>query len=102
MHLYNVTLQKNTAITVAVYGSFSAPKMQEIAVGRGKYLDLIRPDENGHLVTICSMEVFGIVRSLAAFRFAIAQPSFAPWWPPFLSRPRDLCLFPMKLGRYPS
>lgn len=35
MHLYSLTLQKSTAITVAVYGSFSAPKMQEIAVGRG-------------------------------------------------------------------
>ena len=37
MHLYSLTLQKSTAITVAVYGSFSAPKTQEIAVGRGKY-----------------------------------------------------------------
>ena len=70
MHLYNLTLQKNTAITCAVYGSFSAPKMQEITVGRGKYIDLLRPDENGHLITICSMEVFGYVRSLSAFRLS--------------------------------
>eukprot|EP00992_Anisonema_acinus_P013135 TRINITY_DN8566_c0_g1_i3.p1 TRINITY_DN8566_c0_g1~~TRINITY_DN8566_c0_g1_i3.p1 ORF type:complete len:1206 (+),score=374.60 TRINITY_DN8566_c0_g1_i3:30-3647(+) len=68
MHLYNLTLQKSTAITCAVAGSFSAAKLQEIAVGRGKYLELLKPDENGHLTTLCSTEIFGVIRSLAAFR----------------------------------
>eukprot|EP01012_Entosiphon_sulcatum_P002881 TRINITY_DN10726_c1_g3_i1.p2 TRINITY_DN10726_c1_g3~~TRINITY_DN10726_c1_g3_i1.p2 ORF type:complete len:1220 (-),score=308.30 TRINITY_DN10726_c1_g3_i1:801-4439(-) len=68
MHLYNLTLQKPSAITCAIYGSFTAPKMQEIVVARGAVLELLRPDENGHMVTICTTDVFGIIRSLAPFR----------------------------------
>jgi splicing factor 3B subunit 3 len=52
----------------AVYGNFSAPKQQEIVVSRGKILELLRPNEQGRLVTVVSTEVFGTVRSLAAFR----------------------------------
>lgn len=52
----------------AVYGNFSAPKAQEIIVSRGKILDLLRPDENGKMQTICSTEVFGTIRQLMPFR----------------------------------
>jgi splicing factor 3B subunit 3 len=68
MHLYGVTLQRASAITCAIYGNFSAPKAHEIVVGRGKLLELLRPDENGKVQSILCTEVFGIVRSLAPFR----------------------------------
>lgn len=45
MFVYNLTLHKATAVTAAIFGSFSAPKAQEIVVARGKVLELLRPDE---------------------------------------------------------
>ncbi|CAG2056899.1 unnamed protein product [Timema podura] len=43
--------------------------MQEILVSRGKSLELLRPDPNtGKVHTLYTVEVFGIVRSLMAFR----------------------------------
>jgi splicing factor 3B subunit 3 len=69
MHLYNLTLQRSSAITHAVHGNFSGTKSQEIMVSRGKSLELLRPDPNtGKVHTLMSMEVFGIIRSLMAFR----------------------------------
>ncbi|XP_065348507.1 splicing factor 3B subunit 3 [Cloeon dipterum] len=69
MYLYNLTLQRSTAITHAVHGNFSGTKSQEIMVSRGKSLELLRPDPNtGKVHTLMSMEVFGIIRSLMAFR----------------------------------
>ena len=52
----------------AVYGNFSGPKAQEIIVSRGKVLELLRPDENGKMQTICSTEVFGTIRAIMPFR----------------------------------
>ena len=53
MHLFNVTLQKSSAITASVYGNFSAPRQQEIVVARGgRVLELARPDENGKVQTV--------------------------------------------------
>lgn len=52
----------------AIYGNFSAPKLQEIIVSRGKVLELLRPDENGRMQTICSTEVFGLIRAIQPFR----------------------------------
>jgi splicing factor 3B subunit 3 len=49
-------------------GNFTAPRQQEVVVGKGKVLELLRPDESGRLVTVLSTEVFGLVRSLLAFR----------------------------------
>lgn len=69
MYLYNLTLQRATGITHAVHGNFSGSKMQEILVSRGKSLELLRPDPNtGKVHTLLTVEVFGIVRSLMAFR----------------------------------
>lgn len=43
--------------------------MQEIVVSRGKILELLRPDANtGKVHTLLTVEVFGIIRSLMAFR----------------------------------
>lgn len=68
MYLYSLTLQQSTAIQKAIYGNFSAPKAQEIIVSKGKYLELMRPDENGKLQVIHSQEVFGIIRNICSFR----------------------------------
>ena len=47
----------------------SRSQVQEIVVGRGKILELLRPDDDtGKLLSICSTEIFGVVRTLIAFR----------------------------------
>ncbi|CBI33172.3 unnamed protein product, partial [Vitis vinifera] len=68
MYLYSLTLQQATGIVCAINGNFSGGKSQEIVVARGKVLDLLRPDENGKIQTILSVEIFGAIRSLAQFR----------------------------------
>ncbi|KAI1285558.1 Splicing factor 3B subunit 3 [Halotydeus destructor] len=69
MYLYNLTLQRAGGITHAIHGSFAGTKQQEIAVSRGKVLELLRPDPStGKVVTLLSVEVFGIIRSMMAFR----------------------------------
>ncbi|KAF4523972.1 hypothetical protein B566_EDAN013555 [Ephemera danica] len=69
MYLYNLTLQRASAITHAVHGNFSGTKQQEILVARGKSLELLRPDPNtGKVHTLLTVEVFGIVRSIMSFR----------------------------------
>ena len=76
MFLYNLTLQKGGGVKCAVYGNFSAPKAQEIVVSRNKVLELLRPDESGKMQTIVSTEVFGVIRSLAAFRLTGANRDY--------------------------
>lgn len=76
MHLYNYTLSRASGVQCAIYGNFSGPKAQEIVVSRGKSLELLRPNENGKLQTIVSTEVFGCIRSLAAFRLTGAQRDY--------------------------
>jgi splicing factor 3B subunit 3 len=69
MHLYNLTLQPPTAAVQAIVGNFSGARQQEIIVSRGTQLELIRVDtETGKLSTIVATDVFGSIRSLAAFR----------------------------------
>jgi splicing factor 3B subunit 3 len=68
MHLYNLTLQKSNAVTCAVHGSFSSPKEQEVVVSHGQAIELLRPDADGKLLSVCHMECFGLVRSMAALR----------------------------------
>uniref|UniRef100_A0A8C2CUJ5 Splicing factor 3B subunit 3-like n=1 Tax=Cyprinus carpio TaxID=7962 RepID=A0A8C2CUJ5_CYPCA len=69
MFLYNLTLQRATGISHAIHGNFSGTKQQEIVVSRGKILELLRPDANtGKVHTLLTMEVFGVIRSLMAFR----------------------------------
>lgn len=57
----------------AIYGNFSSPKAQEIAVSRGKVLELLRPDDAGKVQTIFTTEVFGCIRCLAPFRLTGAS-----------------------------
>src|SRR5256885_1750921 len=68
MFLYNISLQKTSAIIHTVYGNFSSPKAQEVVISRGKSIELLRPDENGKLQTVVSTEMFAVIRSLLAFR----------------------------------
>lgn len=60
----------------AINGNFSGGKSQEIVVARGKILDLVRPDDNGKLQTLLSVEIFGAIRSLAQFRLTGAQKDY--------------------------
>ena len=69
MHLYNLTLQPPSAITQAIVGNFSGARQQEIIVARGTRIELLRPDvQTGKVSTVVASDVFGSIRSLAAFR----------------------------------
>ncbi|KAL3080320.1 hypothetical protein niasHS_012425 [Heterodera schachtii] len=70
MHLYNLTLQGVTAINCAVHGSFTGnSKQQEVCVAKGSTLQLLFCDpKTGKISVLCSQEIFGVVRSLLAFR----------------------------------
>ncbi|KAK2076313.1 hypothetical protein QBZ16_000837 [Prototheca wickerhamii] len=60
----------------AIYGNFSAPKVQEIVVARGRVLELLRPDEQGRVQTVHSTDVFGEVRAIQPFRFPGGQQDY--------------------------
>ncbi|OSD06959.1 hypothetical protein PYCCODRAFT_1474347 [Trametes coccinea BRFM310] len=78
MHLYNLTLQAPTAITHAVAGNFSGSRTQEIIVSRGTRLELLRPDvQSGKVFTVIATDVFGSIRSLAAFRLTGGTKDYA-------------------------
>ncbi|KAL3318033.1 Splicing factor 3B subunit 3 [Cichlidogyrus casuarinus] len=69
MHLYNLTLQRASGITHAVHGNFSGAKQQEIAVAKGKVLELLKPDPlTGKILTLHTTEVFGTIRTIMPFR----------------------------------
>ncbi|KAL6757658.1 CPSF A subunit region-domain-containing protein [Haematococcus lacustris] len=76
MHLYHLTLSRASGIQSAAYGNFSGPKAQEIAVSRGKMLELLRPNELGKMVTVLSTDVFGCIRAIAPFRITGAQTDY--------------------------
>lgn len=76
MYLYSLTLQRPTGIVCAINGNFSGGKTQEIVVARGKVLDLLRPDDNGKIQTLLSVEIFGAIRSLAQFRLTGSQKDY--------------------------
>ncbi|KAJ1341726.1 hypothetical protein BSLG_003686 [Batrachochytrium salamandrivorans] len=74
MHLYNLTLQPSEAITASVIGNFAGLKPQEVVVARNSVLELLRPDPaTGKVYSLLSHQVFGLIRSLAAFRLAGAS-----------------------------
>ncbi|KAI0339861.1 hypothetical protein BDW22DRAFT_549697 [Trametopsis cervina] len=78
MHLYNLTLQPPTAITQAIVGNFSGARQQEIIVSRGTRLELLRPDvQTGKVSTVIASDVFGSIRSLAAFRLTGGTKDYA-------------------------
>lgn len=71
MFLYSLTIQPPTTVTQAIVGQFSGTKEQQIITASGTRLSLLRPDPSqGKVITILSHDVFGIIRSIAAFRLA--------------------------------
>jgi splicing factor 3B subunit 3 len=71
MFLYSLTIQPPTTITQAILGQFAGTKEQHILTASGSRLTLLRPDPSqGKVVTLLSHDVFGIIRSIAAFRLA--------------------------------
>ncbi|KAF6749635.1 pre-mRNA-splicing factor RSE1 [Ephemerocybe angulata] len=78
MHLYNLTLQPPTAILQAIVGNFSGARQQEIIVSHGTRIELLRPDpQSGKVSTVIATDVFGSVRSLAAFRLTGGSKDYA-------------------------
>ncbi|KAI8539899.1 hypothetical protein RHMOL_Rhmol09G0218500 [Rhododendron molle] len=76
MYLYNLTLHRGTGITSAISGNFSGGKTQEIVVAGDKVLGLLRPDGNGKIQTLLSVDIFGAIRSISQFRLTGAQKDY--------------------------
>lgn len=71
MFLYSLTIQPPSHVVQAVLGQFAGTKEQLIITGAGSQLTLLRPDPSlGKVTTVLSHNLFGIIRSLAAFRLA--------------------------------
>ena len=71
MFLYSLTVSPPTAITQAILGQFAGTKEQQIITASGSRLALHRPDPvQGKISAVFSNDVFGIIRTLAAFRLA--------------------------------
>ncbi|KAM0343269.1 hypothetical protein ACHAPU_008719 [Fusarium lateritium] len=71
MFLYSLTVQPPTNVTQAVLGQFAGTREQLIITAAGSQLSLLRPDPSqGKVITLLSHDVFGIIRSIAAFRLA--------------------------------
>lgn len=71
MFMYALTVQPPTAITQAILGQFAGTREQQIVTASGSKLTIHRPDPTqGNITPIYSQDVFGIIRSLAAFRLA--------------------------------
>ncbi|TGZ84698.1 hypothetical protein EX30DRAFT_337186 [Ascodesmis nigricans] len=71
MFMYSLSIVQPSAVTQAILGSFSGKKQQEIVVAQGSRLCLLRPDASqGKVHEVLTHDVFGIIRSMAAFRLA--------------------------------
>jgi splicing factor 3B subunit 3 len=69
--MYSLTLLPPAATTQAILGQFAGTKEQQIVTASGSYISLHRPDPaQGKISKVLSHNVFGIIRSLAAFRLA--------------------------------
>lgn len=71
LFMYSLTIQPPTAITQAILGQFAGTKEQQIVTASGSKLTIHRPDPSqGKIRALFSQDVFGIIRTLAAFRLA--------------------------------
>ncbi|KAI9886022.1 MAG: pre-mRNA-splicing factor rse1 [Watsoniomyces obsoletus] len=71
MFMYSLTIQPPSSVTQAILGQFSGTKEQQIITASGSRLTLHRPDPvQGRVSVVLSHDVFGIIRTLAAFRLA--------------------------------
>ena len=77
MYLYSLTLNQATCINKSIYGSFTAPKRDELVLAKGKLLELYRTDEEtGKMSLVYRTEVFGLIRSIIPFRLLGMQKDF--------------------------
>ena len=82
MYLYNLTLQKPTAITCSIEGNFSSDgtqvsKEKELLVARGRILELLKLDvDNSRLISVFSQDVFGVIREMIPFRLTGSKKDF--------------------------
>ncbi|CAL8574327.1 pre-mRNA-splicing factor rse1 [Xanthoria parietina] len=77
MFMYSLTIQPPTSVTQAILGQFAGTKEQQIVTASGSRLTIHRPDPTqGKVSTILSQDVFGIIRTLAAFRLAGSNKDF--------------------------
>jgi splicing factor 3B subunit 3 len=83
MFLYSLTIQPPTAITQAIVGLFSGTKEQQILIASGSRLTLLHQDAHlGKLSPIIMQNLFGVIKSIAAFRLAgSAKGEYAPQVP---------------------
>ena len=78
MFMYSLTIQPPSSITQAILGQFAGTKEQQIVTASGSRLTIHRPDpQQGKITTILSQDVFGIIRTLAAFRLAGSNKGMA-------------------------
>lgn len=71
MFMYSLTIQPPSATTQAILGQFAGTKEQQIVTASGSKLSIHRPDPaQGKIQTLFTQDVFGIIRTLAAFRLA--------------------------------
>ena len=71
MFMYSLTIQPPTAITQAILGQFAGTKEQQIVTASGSRLTIHRPDPSqGKVNALFSQDVFGVIRTIAAFRLA--------------------------------
>jgi hypothetical protein len=83
MFMYSLTIQPPTAITQAILGQFAGTKEQQIVTASGSKLTIHRPDPTqGKITPIYSQDVFGIIRTLAAFRLAGSSKGMFDILPP--------------------
>lgn len=78
MFMYALTVQPPSSVTQAVLGQFAGTKEQQIVTASGSRLTLHRPDPSqGKIFTVLTHDVFGIIRTLAAFRLAGSSKGIA-------------------------
>ncbi|EAQ88740.1 hypothetical protein CHGG_05359 [Chaetomium globosum CBS 148.51] len=94
MILYSLTIQPPTATTQAIIGLFSGTKEQQILTASGSRITLLRQDATlGRLSPLITQDLFGTIRSIAAFRLAGSAKAFF-----FLLQTEDGDLFKATLG----
>jgi splicing factor 3B subunit 3 len=70
MHLLHFTQHQPSAITHAVYGSFTKPVTHELVLARGRLLELFSMTSEGALERVARVNCFAHVRGIATLRLA--------------------------------
>ncbi|KAI9136953.1 CPSF A subunit region-domain-containing protein [Paraphysoderma sedebokerense] len=77
MFLYNLDLQSPSLTSQAIIGNFSGTKQQEFVLAKQTHLELLRIDTNtGKFHSVLEHNVFGVIRSIAAFRLTGASKDY--------------------------